>query len=556
MTASMATKAARQLLTFIDLFCGCGGFTLGMHRAGFRCLAAIDSDPEAMKVFHANFPTVTHALEKQLENFPPKELAALLGKQVIDVIVGGPPCQGFSHVRKVDSSNHGSRVKRDKRRYLFREFLRYVAFFRPRVFVLENVLGIQTAAKGKFFTLIQSEARALGYRVHSQVEEAWRLGVPQKRRRQLIVGVRSDIRGFFPTQLVPAQRAWFNPATSDDLPTLWDAIGDLPRLRAGTGEERAEYDVVRRTAFFRSRGARARHYVTKVLEINAASALTSHRARPHSGRDLRDFARLREGEHSAAAIARGKKMEFPYDRDCFEDRYKRQHREKLCSTIVAHLSKDGLMFIHPTQNRSLTPREAARIQSFPDWFQFPVPRTHQFRIIGNAVPPLVAEAVGEEVNEFLESVTKPVFSEAFLQKVPSTPSEALECLLPLLDKSRFVLRRVSIDEFRRSWYAVAFLRPDLHPACALDHGQRKCSHRPHDHLIVNRIDPRLVAPFFERSGWPVILAPIAAEAWRRYNADELANHELYSSEAQIAGMGWRIRSPAVELETVRAFAVA
>src|SRR5439155_5174038 len=100
---------------------------------------------------------------------------------------------------------------------------------------------------------------------------------------------------------------------------------------------------------------------------------------------------------------RGETMEFTYKRDIFKDRYKRQHREELCSTIVAHLSKDGLMFIHPTQDRSLTPREAARVQSFPDWFQFPVARTHQFRIIGNAVPPLVGEAVGLEVRAFLDA---------------------------------------------------------------------------------------------------------------------------------------------------------
>ena len=87
----------------------------------------------------------------------------------------------------------------------------------------------------------------------------------------------------------------------------------------------------------------------------------------------------------------------PYDKSTFKDRYTRQHRMEPCSTIVAHLSKDGLMFIHPTQNRSLTPREAARIQSFPDWFKFPIARTHQFRVIGNAVPPLVSEAVGNPV---------------------------------------------------------------------------------------------------------------------------------------------------------------
>src|SRR5579884_3441207 len=182
-------------MNFIDLFCGCGGFSLGMVRAGFQCLAAIDFNQEAITTFRANFSKDTLALCKDLTKFPPDKLAAKLGINHVDVIVGGPPCQGFSTVRQVDSANHGSRVRKDKRRYLFRSFLEYVAAFRPRIFVMENVLGIQSAAKGKFFTLVQSEARKLGYRVHAQVEEAWKLGVPQKRRRQLIIGVRNDLLG-------------------------------------------------------------------------------------------------------------------------------------------------------------------------------------------------------------------------------------------------------------------------------------------------------------------------------------------------------------------------
>ncbi len=127
--------------------------------------------------------------------------------------------------------------------------------------------------------------------------------------------------------------------------------------------EECEYDLVRRGTFLAKRGARAAHYLSEVLEIEFSPILTAHC--PHSDRDLRDFARLREGEHSAEAIARGEAMEFTYDRTIFKDRYKRQHREELCSTIVAHLSKDGLMFVHPTENRSLTPRESSTRAEFP-----------------------------------------------------------------------------------------------------------------------------------------------------------------------------------------------
>ncbi len=527
--------AATKAPTFIDLFCGCGGFTLGMQRAGFRCLAAIDSNSEAIDVFSANFPSVPHILQKDLKKFGPAKLVALVGSARIDAIVGGPPCQGFSTARQVDWANHGSRVKRDKRRYLYREFLEYVRYFKPRVFVIENVLGIQSAAKGAIFTRLQAEARSVGYRVHPQVEEAWKLGVPQKRRRQLIVGVRIDIPGYFPAQLLPAKRAGFTDGREQRV-TLWDAIGDLPQLRAGGGSADCEYDIRRRQRFLKKRGQRAAHYQKKVLEIARAKRLTAHRARPHNERDLRDFARLREGEHSAEAIKRGEPMEFTYKREIFKDRFKRQHREELCSTIVAHLSKDGLMFIHPTQNRSLTPREAARIQSFPDWFVFPVTRTHQFRIIGNAVPPLVAEAVAEEVIGFMNAASKRSPQKGSTKTVPSSRTEAIKTLLPIVEKKHHALRRISADKFKRSWHAVAFLHYGLHPAAALDHGKLVCWNLPG--CIENESDERLrlFAPYFERSGWPVVLAPIAKEAWRRFNAGELKLHEFYAAAAQGAGI--------------------
>src|SRR5439155_23701638 len=201
-------------------------------------------------------------------------------------------------------------------------------------------------------------------------------------------GVRNDLPGYFLPELKPSARA--EPRT-----WLGAAIGDLPILRAGSGEDERGYDFARRAEHLRKGGSTAQNYLFNVLEIDRAQRLSNHTARPHSERDLRDFGRLREGESSARAMReRGVEFEFPYDKSSFKDRYTRQSRWKPCSTIVAHLSKDGLMFIHPTQNRTLTAREAARVQSFPDWFRFPQRRTQAFRLIGNAVPPLIAEAVG------------------------------------------------------------------------------------------------------------------------------------------------------------------
>lgn len=367
-------------ITFLDLFCGCGGFSLGLQRAGLQGLAAIDFNTEAIQVFRANFRNIPHILEKDLTQFSPSDLEALIGTNRVDLIVGGPPCQGFSTARQVDGANHGKRLKEDPRRHLYKEFLRHVEHFQPKIFVMENVLGIRSASGGQYYTSVQAEARRLGYRVTAQIEECVKLGVPQKRRRQLFIGTREDIPGYFRSKLKL-------PKCAIPDATLWEAIGDLPVLKAGEGEEVQDYDLKRR---FNKRTPRCLKYLSDVLQVEKASQLTAHRARPHNDRDLGDFLKLKEGESSAEAMRRGIEFDFPYDKTVFKDRYTKQHRNRPCSTIVAHLAKDGLMFIHPTQNRTLTPREAARVQSFPDWFQFPVARTHQFRVIGNAVPPLVA----------------------------------------------------------------------------------------------------------------------------------------------------------------------
>jgi DNA (cytosine-5)-methyltransferase 1 len=556
---TLPTPASR--LTFIDLFSGCGGFTLGMLRAGFTCKAAVDFNTQAVDTLRANlaansqadFPPVEHTLERDLTQFPPTELEKIIGTRSVDVIVGGPPCQGFSTARQRDGSNHGTeRLKEDPRRHLFRNFLDYVEYFQPKVFVIENVLGLRSAAGGRYFTAVQSEARSLGrssgrpgYRVHPQIERGIELGVPQKRRRQLIVGVRADLAGYFPAELTPAPRAML--ATM-----LGDAILDLPALAAGEGENEVPYDENRRNLHFLggTRDLYRKSYLEGVAQVSASNAIFNHVARPHSARDLRDFARLHEGENAAIAYReRGVKFEFPYSRASFKDRYTRQHRNAPCSTIVAHLSKDGLMFIHPVQNRSLTPREAARVQSFPDWFVFPEARTHSFRLIGNAVPPLIGEAVGLAVKRFLHPETalpvspksKPQTKHAF--SVPATQSEAAKWLAPLMRADRTVMRAMPVEMFLRGWHALLWLFPDLHPENALEHGVEK-----HDSPAPV---PEL-ASRYTRSGWPVVLEPLGHEAWRRFKAEEFPDEAFYCVPAQRAGLEFQSScSPAIHVSSLR-----
>jgi DNA (cytosine-5)-methyltransferase 1 len=149
----------RNRFSFIDLFSGCGGFSLGLKKAGFQELAAIDFNPEAIAVFRANFPGVPHVLEKDLTQFSPKQLSKIIGTDHVDLIVGGPPCQGFSRARQADGSNSGDRLIEDDRRDLIREFLKFVKYFKPKIFFMENFPGIRSAVGGYFFTTVQSVAR-------------------------------------------------------------------------------------------------------------------------------------------------------------------------------------------------------------------------------------------------------------------------------------------------------------------------------------------------------------------------------------------------------------
>jgi len=528
--ASTWRDESSDQLTYIDLFSGCGGFSLGLEWAKLKCLAAVDFNEPAIATFKANHPNVVHALVRDLTAFRPEQLDDLLGGTRVDVIVGGPPCQGFSKARQVDGANHGDRLVEDARRNLYKEFLQYVKYYQPKVFVMENVPGLRSAAGGEFFTRVQVESRELGYRVMPYEVEAWRFGVPQKRVRQLFIGTRRELPLFIAARYIKPTHTGIGEASDEGLQhpvTLGEAIGDLPPILAGDDRFERDYDIELRKAHVKKYG---RRYTYNVLQVQKAKKLTAYAARPHSLRDKRDFLRLREGENSQQAIARGEPMEFPYDRENFKDRYTRQRRDGLCSTIVAHLKKDGLMFIHPTQNRSLTPREAARIQSFPDTFVLPPQLTHSFAQIGNAVPPLIGKAMGLAICDYLKAA---VDSDRVVPKLCENLPEHRDDAIFLLEsfvESMFLrqIRELRKDEFLKAWWAVGFLHPNLHPDSALDNGK-----------VIGRGPRRgisfVLEPVYIRSGWPVELIPIAVEARRRFEEGALAEDEYYCSAAVIAG---------------------
>lgn len=501
-------------IKFIDIFSGCGGLSYGLEMAGLECLAAVDFNKIAIETFNLNHKKPV-GLNRDLTLLEPEELAQIMGTKVIDLVAGGPPCQGFSTARTQGGANFGKEFIDDPRRDLYKHFLKHVEFFKPKIFVMENVLGIKSMGSGIYFTKIQEASRALGYSVAPVQINCWEYGVPQKRIRQLFIGTRLEQPLFMPSHyLVKTHSLEPSDESVEPIVTLGEAICDLPPLNANDGSSESKYDLAIRKQHLKEYGNR---YIIDLMKADQAHKLTWHISRPHSERDLRDFLLLREGENSKGAIGRGEVMETPYSMESFADKYKRQSRRELCSTIVAHLKKDGLMFIHPTQNRSLTPREAARVQSFPDTFRFSGQRGNVYEQVGNAVPPLAGRAIGFAIKAYLKnyatSETRPKLKESERNKAV----KKLEIVINALYLG--VIEKMNTKEFLSTWNIVHLVHPTLHPETALD--------RTGDTYFPPSGTSPVFAPYYKRSGWPIALIPIAEEANTRYKNKELTEEDYY-----------------------------
>lgn len=376
-------QAGRQP-SVLDLFAGAGGFSLGFHRAGFRTLAAIDHDPEATETLEANFGHLgTRAFTRDLSTYGPRDLEKDLGldpgaPQPFDVIVGGPPCQGWSRVgRGKLRSLRKSRIKgallKDPRNELYKRFLNYVGHFGPSVAVMENVPGMLYHAEGNVAETVAGNLKDLGYTVTWALLNAVNYGVPQLRERLFFVGVRAELRANF---AFPKE----SPGCKGGR-TVRDAIGDLPVIRNGS------QDWIRPYQQRKALGPYAR-----LMRAGAEpKTVYDHVCRTQNEQDLEAFRLMKEGGWYRDLPARLKR----YRDDIFEDKYKKLYWDRPSWCVTAHLSKDCYTHIHPGQARTITVREAARLQSFPDCFYFAGNMGTKFRLIGNAVPPRLAERIGQ-----------------------------------------------------------------------------------------------------------------------------------------------------------------
>ncbi len=366
----------------IDLFCGAGGLSWGLEEAGFSVIAAADSDPVATETHAHNIECLTWTGDLA----DPSRFIAQLdewGIQSVDLLTGGPPCQPFSNagISKIgDLVRRGIRSVRDERADLWRSFFGIVDHLRPKAMLFENVPDFARVQGGALLITLMDELKARDYGVHVEMLEAWRYRVPQHRKRLFVVGIAEHSEFHWPE---PIGRP----------PTVGQAIGDLPVIPADHREELQEYDGPPTTVLGRLLRRRMGRGETRFVRDHVTRAV-----RPD---DAAIYRSLSQG---------GTYLDVPeherrYRSDIFNDRYLRQSLQGLSRTITAHIAKDGYWYIHPTQDRTLSVREAARIQTFPDRFRFAGHPSNRYRQIGNAVPPLLATAIGTSVRGALEGVS-------------------------------------------------------------------------------------------------------------------------------------------------------
>jgi DNA (cytosine-5)-methyltransferase 1 len=401
-------EAARVLQTdtptVIDLFAGAGGISEGCERAGFKVLGALELDEMAARTYRLNHPAVpgNRVIVHDIRMLPKGTLRRLAGRRTLDVLVGAPPCQGFSIVGfRSKKTRTGYRPDADERNYLFECMVDAALQLKPRLFLMENVPGMQTA-KREELSFLETAAKILeqrgGYRT-----EIWRLnasafGVPQDRIRCFLVASRLPVMPARPAEEYQDTRR--PDLDLEALPpvTLMEAIFDLPERAAGEGRS-----VDRRDPPDQVRDPRFRRYLTKFHILRLSPLLYQHTVRYHNPRDLELYSLLRPGEDSIHVLEQhGRADLMRYRRDVFDDKYARLRGDRPCKTIVAHLAKDGNGYIHPVQVRSLSLRETARVQSFHDGYIFCGSPSDQWIQLGNAVPPVLAEAIARSFRRALE----------------------------------------------------------------------------------------------------------------------------------------------------------
>lgn len=352
-------------MNLLDLFCGCGGISSGFKLAGYKIKGGVDVDPDSVKTFKKNFPS-SKAICVNLLDYGRRKILDDFGDEEIDVVVGGPPCQGFS------SANRWQKESNDPRNKLFFEYLRVVELLKPKAVVIENVRGILTRGGGYAKNRIEGFLGDLGYCVSCEVLDASDFGVPQKRLRAFFVAIKKDFNRAFD----------FNNLIKKPKVTVKEAIGELYILDREYKDKLQNKPQNKYVEYLRKKNQKIYNH-----EIKYPAQLTQERIShvPQGGNwaDIpkKLFPNNRNNRHSSA--------------------FKRL--DEHASSVTIDTGNAHSNYFHPIYNRIPTVREAARIQSFKDDFILEGCRTSQYRQIGNAVPPLLARAIAKELLKYVEN---------------------------------------------------------------------------------------------------------------------------------------------------------
>ena len=348
------------MYNIIDLFSGCGGLSLGFELAGYNTLLGLDNDKAAIETFVKNHKNSV-GITKDITEISGEEIRELVGNKNIDVVIGGPPCQGMSLA--------GPRKLHDPRNKLYLSFIRIVKELQPKAFVIENVPGLVSLFKGAIKESILEEFQQMGYNVKYQILNSADYGVPQTRKRVFFVGLRSGETFNFPEPKFLFETDWI---------TAKDATSDLPLLNETLGNEVENYLSNPQNDY-------------QVYSRQSSQVIYNHQATNHNEQTRNIISLVPEGGNY-------KNLPEKYrETRKFNVAWTRYHSQKPTPTIdTGHRHH-----FHYLANRVPTVRENARFQSFPDDFVFYGNRTQQYRQVGNAVPPLLAKAIAEQLLKYL-----------------------------------------------------------------------------------------------------------------------------------------------------------
>lgn len=347
----------------IDLCAGAGGLSRGLTAAGFRVALAVERDRHCAATYRKNFPE-TPLLERDLASVTGRAIlqALALRRGDLGALVAGLPCQGFSE------SNRRTRVASNPRNLLYRHVLKLLAEVEPKWFLLENVAGLTTLESGRFLDTMLEDFRSLGYQVQCSLLNARDFGVPQRRRRAFLIGNRKGKSVKFPD------------GDAGRSVTVRDAISDLPTLANGASIDELPYAAPWRAASQYARELRGRRL----------GRVTGNEVSRNTKRVLERYEHIGMGQNWQA-IPAALMANYANLRGCHTGIYYRLEWDAV-SKVIGNFRKN--MLIHPAQNRGLSIREAARLQSFPDQHEFVGPLNDRQQQVGDAVPPRLAQAVG------------------------------------------------------------------------------------------------------------------------------------------------------------------